>query len=213
MSSGVIRWSGLAAMLGGVLGAVLTLPFALAYDLAFPGYGSFPFWSGPVEALYPLDFASRERVYYTYGRLYFLTLLPEVLALYALRRLRGGGSGALERWGVRLSLVGTWLAVIGVFTDYWVSVPPGFLLVLVGTLPLVAGFVLLGVRLRKARAISLRVALVVVGAAVATFPVMFLLVFHLPSGPLLTFHLIWVVLGYVLWSGGGAVAGQPPRVS
>jgi hypothetical protein len=200
-------------MLGGVLGAVLTIPFALAYDLAFPGYGSLPFWSPLAQALFPLDFAYGERVYYTYGRLYFLTLPPELLALYVLRRLRGGGSGALERWGFRLSLVGMWLAVIGVFTDYWVPVPPGFWLVLAGTLPLVAGFVLLGVMLRKERAVPLRVTLVVVGAAVATFPVMFFLVFHLPSGPLLTFHVIWVALGYVLWSDRGIVAGRPSRVS
>ena len=87
------------------------------------------------------------------------------------------------------------------------------MLVLVATFPLVAGFVLLGVRWRKERAISLRVALVAVGAVMATFPVMYLLVSHLPSGPLLTFHPIWVVLGYVLLSAGGVVAGRHSRVS
>jgi hypothetical protein len=210
--SNLVQWSGLAALFGGVLGIVLTPPFALAYSLAFEGYADLPFWSDPIEALYPLNFSYGERVYYTYGRLYFLTLLPELLALYVLRRIRGGGSGALERWGFRLSLVGMWLAVIGVFTDYWVPVPPGFLLVLVGTIPLVAGFVLLGVGWPRVGAVPLWVTLVMVGAAVATFPVMFLLVFHLPSGPLLTFHLIWVALGYILWSGQGTLADQPSRV-
>ena len=124
MSSNFIRWSGLAALLGGVLGIVLTPPFALAYELAFGAYADFPFWSAPVEALYPLYFSNGERVYYTYGRLYFLTLLPELFALHALRGERGSGSRALERWGFRLSLVGMWLAVIGVFTDFWVPVPP-----------------------------------------------------------------------------------------
>jgi hypothetical protein len=213
MSSNLVRWSGLAALFGGVLGIVLTPPFALAYDLAFGAYADFPFWSDPVEALYPLYFSPGERVYYTYGRLYFLTLLPELLALHALRRLRRGGAGALERWGFRLSLVGMWLAVIGVFTDYWVPVPPGFLLVLIATLLLVAGFVLLGVGLGSSDAVPLWVTFVMIGAAVATFPVMFLLVFHLPSGPLLTFHVIWVTLGYVLWSGRGVLAAQPSRVS
>ena len=88
-----IRWSKLAAMLGGVVGIVLTPPFALAYDLAFGAYADLPFWAQSIEALYPLDFAYGERVYYIYGRLYFLTLLPELLAIYVLRRPRGGGSG------------------------------------------------------------------------------------------------------------------------
>ncbi len=112
-----------------------------------------------------------------------------------------------------MSLVGMWLAVIGVFTDYWVPVPPGFLLVIVATLPLVAGFVLLGVGLRRAGAVPLWVSLVVVIAAIGTVPVMFFLVFHVPSGPLLTFHGAWVVLGYVLWTGRVAPARQSSRVS
>jgi hypothetical protein len=195
-------------MLGGVLGTALTLPFALAYDLAFSGYADFPFWTPLAEALFPLYFASGEEVYYTYGRLYFLTLPPELLALYVLRRLRGGRAGSSEQWGFRLSL-GMWLAVIGVFTDYWVPVPPGFFLVLLGTPFLVAGFVLLGVGLRRVGVIPLRVALVMVGAGIGAIPVMFFVVFHLPSGPLLTFHVVWVVLGYVLWSGRGVLVRQP----
>ncbi len=112
-----------------------------------------------------------------------------------------------------MSLVGMWLAVIGVFTDYWVPVPPGYLLVIVATLPLVTGFVLLSVGLRRAGAVPLWVAVVMVGAAVGTVPVMFLLVFHVPSGPLLTFHVVWVVLGYILWSGRAALVPRPARVT
>ncbi len=144
--------------------------------------------------------------------MYFLTLLSEALALYASRRVRGGGSGALERWGFRLSLVGTSMAVVGALTDYSVPVPPGYLLVLVGTLPLVAGFVLLGLGLRRAGAVPPWVALVVVGAALGTVPVMFLLVFHVPSGPLLTFHIIWVALGALLWSERTTLMRRPARV-
>jgi hypothetical protein len=126
MSSNLARLSGLAAIAAGVVGIVMTPPFALAYSLAFEGYSDHPFWSEPITVLYPLDFSYGERVYYAYGRLYFLTLPPELFALYALHRSRSGGLGALERWGFRLSLVGMWPAVLGVFTDYWVHVPPGF---------------------------------------------------------------------------------------
>jgi hypothetical protein len=92
-SSNFVRWCGLAAMLGGVLGVVL----------------------GPVLAHL---WESYSDAYRTYGRLYFLSLPPELLALHVLRRLRAGGSGATERWGFRVSLVGMWLMTLGVFADY-----------------------------------------------------------------------------------------------
>jgi hypothetical protein len=151
--------------------------------------------------------------YTTYGRLYFLSLPPELVGLYALRTLRGGGSGALERWGFRLSLAGMWLAVIGVFTDYRVTVPPGFLLVLVATPFLVAGFVLLGVGWRRTGAVPGWTTLVMIGTGVGAIPVMFFVFFHLPSWALLTFHIAWISLGYILWSRRGSLAGQPSRVS
>jgi hypothetical protein len=211
--SGLIRWVGLAAMVGGVLGIVLTAPFALAYDLAFGGYRNLPFWAPPVRTLFLLDFALGERVYYTYGRLYFLTLLPELLALHALRGARADEAGRLERWAFRSLLVGAWLAVVGVFTDYWVPVPPGFLLVLAATPLLVAGLVSLGVGLWRVDAVPRWFSLAMVGAGIGTIPVMLFLVFHLPSGPLLTFHIASVTLGYVLWSSRGVLAGQRSRVS
>jgi hypothetical protein len=128
LSPNRIRWGGLAAMLGGVLGVVLSPILAHLWDTYSASYT-------------------------TLGRLYLLSLPPEVVGLYALWRWRGGGVGTQEKWGFRLSLVGTWLAVLGVFTDYWVPMPPGFFLVLAGTPCLVGGFVLLGLRLRKAWAV------------------------------------------------------------
>jgi hypothetical protein len=38
---------------------------------------------------------------------------------------------------------------------------------------------------------------------------MFFVLFHVPSGPLLTFHIVWIALGYVLWSSRGISAEQP----
>jgi hypothetical protein len=135
-------------------------------------------------------------------------LPPELLGLYALRQVRGGGSVALERWGFRSLLAGTWLTVIGVFTDYWVPLPPGFLWVIVATPFLVAGFVLLGVGWRRVGVVPLWVALAMIGAGVGTVPVMFFVLFHVPSGPLLIFHVVWVVLGYTLWSAGESWPGS-----
>ena len=72
-----------------------------------------------------------------------------------------------------MSLVGMWLAVLGVSTDYWVEVPPGFLWVIIATFFLVAGFVLLGLGLRRVDAIPRWVTLVMIGAGIGAVPVMF----------------------------------------
>ena len=185
-SSTFVRWCGLAAMLGGALGVVL----------------------GPVLAHL---WESYSDAYRTYGRLYFLSLPPELLALHVLQRLRAGGSGATERWGFRVSLVGMWLMVIGVFTDYWVDVFPGFLAQMVATPVLLAGFLVLGGGLRKERAVSRWVTLVMVGAVVGTFPLTLLLVNHMPGGALELLHAAWVALGYALFSRRGVVATQPAQ--
>ena len=188
MSSSLIRWSGLAAMLGGILGAVLSPILAHLWNTYSPAYT-------------------------TYGRLYFLSLPPELLGFYALRSLRDDGSGALERWGSRLLLVGMWLMVIGVFTDYWVGSSLGFLSEIVATPLLLSGFVVLGIGLRKAVSVPHWVSLIMVGAVVGTFPVTFFLVNHMPGGPLLLLHAVWVAIGYLLWSGGEVLAERPSRVS
>lgn len=211
-SSNLIRWSGLAAMVGGVLGVVLTPPFAVASALASPeGAGVLPFWAQWVKAVFPFDFASEGQVYNTYGRVYFLTVLPELWGLYALRRLRGGGSGTLEKWGFRLSLIGLWVVVVGIFTDYWTNSPPGIMAELFGSLILLVGFVLLGVGFWKSEALPHWASFPMIGAGPGLVPVMVLLP-HAPSGLLLLFHAAWVALGYVLWTGKSTSVRQPARV-
>ena len=212
-SPNLIRWAGLAGLLAGACGIVLTPPFALASAFSYPGGAEdLPFWAQWVKAAFPLDFASGERVYFTYGRVYFLTLLPELWVLYALRTLRGGGSRALESWGLRLLLVGMWLAVVGVFTDYWTGTPPAFWAVVIGTPLLMAGFTLVGIGLRRLGALPRWTALVMIGAGVGT-PLAIILLPHIPSGFLLLFHVAWVALGYVLFSDRDVAAAQPlPRV-
>ena len=186
-------------MLGGALGIILTPAFAVASAFSYPGGAEdLPFWARWVKAMFPLDFASGSQVYFTYGRLYFLTLPPELWALYALRGLRG--EDTLEKWGLRLSLVGMWLAVVGVFTDYWTGTPPAFWAVFVGTPILMASFILLGVGLRSSGIVPRPVTFTMIGASLATIPVI-LLIPHIPSGFLLSFHFAWIALGYTLWSG------------
>ena len=44
-----MRWAGLAAFFGGLTAMVMTLPFATAYFLAYPGEDALPFWFNSVE--------------------------------------------------------------------------------------------------------------------------------------------------------------------
>jgi hypothetical protein len=115
-------------MVGGVLGVVL----------------------GPVLAYLWANYSS---AYWTYGRLYILSLPPELVALYVLHKFGAGGSGRIERWGFRVSLVGMWLMVTGVFIDYSgvEARHPGlgFLAEMVATPLLLAGVALLGMGLQK----------------------------------------------------------------
>jgi hypothetical protein len=211
-SSNLIRWAGLAAMLGAALGIILTPAFVVASAFSYPGGAEdLPFWAWWVKAAFPLDFASGEQVYFTYGRLYLLTVLPELWALYALRRLRGGGSVALERWGFRLSLVGMWIAVVGIFTDYWTHTPPSIVAELFGSLILLVGFVLLGAGFWKSKALPRWSSLPMISAGLGT-PLVVVLIPHAPSGFLLLFHVAWVTVGYVLWSGKVTLVRQPALV-
>jgi hypothetical protein len=189
-SSNFVRWCGLAAMLGGALGVVL----------------------GPVLAHLWAGYSS---AYWAYGRLYILSLPPELVALHVLRKLRAGGSRATERWGFRVSLVGMWLMAFGVFADYSGVFTRlsgfGFFTQMVAAPVLLVGFALLGIGLGKEGAVPRWVALVMVGAVVGTVPVTLLLVNHMPSGPLELLHAAWIVLGYVLFSQRGLVAAQPAQ--
>lgn len=209
--SNLIRWGGLAAMFGGMLGIILTPPFAYASYLAYGGSDAPPFWAPWTEAVFPLGFTSAGQVYYTYGRVYFLTVLPELWGLYALRRLRGGGSGALEKWGFRASLIGLWVVVVGIFTDYWTNSPPSIMAELFGSLILLVGFALLGVGFWKSKAVPQWASFPMIVAGPGLAPVMVLLP-HAPSGLLLLFHAAWVALGYVLWAGKSLSVWQPARV-
>ncbi len=104
------------------------------------------------------------RLLWAYGRLYILSLPPELVALHVLRKLRAGGSGATERWGFRVLLVGMWLMVIGVFADYsGVDVRHlgfGFFAQMAATPILLVGFAVLGIGLRKEAAVPRWVTLV-----------------------------------------------------
>jgi hypothetical protein len=86
-----IRWSGFIAMVGGVLGVILTLPFAAAYHRAYPGFDVPPFWLPAFLSAFGslLTFTSPIAAYNLYGRVFefvYLLILPGVVGLHFLQR-------------------------------------------------------------------------------------------------------------------------------
>lgn len=195
-----MRWAGSAAAIGGLTAILMTPPFATAYFLAYPGEDHLPFWFDSVEPRLGrlLTFASRETVYETYGRMYnfiYLLLMPVVVALHRAQRdspsrLEKSGYVALK-WG----LVAT---TVGVAGDYWGN-GIGFLVELLGLLSMIVGVTIWGVALVRERVVPVQWAWLMIlcgPGAVASL----VLVGHLPSGPTLSFAIVWLLVGGLILS-------------
>lgn len=185
-------------MVGGVIGVVLTLPFAAAYQRAYPGFDLPPFWLSALQSRFAplLTFASPGRVYTTYGRIFefvYLLILPGVVGLHSIQREAGD---RFERWAVRVLVVGLVTSFVGVAGDYWAN-GMGWGIELLGLLVLLVGTTLFGIASVRAKQIPTWSARLLIiagpGAIVATW-----LIGHIPSGPTFLFACSWVVLGYIL---------------
>jgi hypothetical protein len=218
--SNLIRWGGLAALVGSVIG-ILYFPFhSVAYFATQDGASSLdaPWvaaWAEPFARVFDplLTFAPPGQVYITYGKFATLVVLGYVAGVLALHSRQSAHAGRLEKWGFRVLLVGTVLGTLGAFGEYYTPylefffvafAPPGFLLMMFGSL-------LFGIGTLRAR-MTPRLGgwLLTIGG----FPgivVMTVLVGHL-SGGLLLLDFAWVVLGYALWRQRGGPAERSPRV-
>lgn len=222
MSSNIVRWGGLAAMLAALI-EILVAPFInSAYSMTEVGADLIPPWEPAFSnALDPLlTFTSPEAVYETYGKFHFPVFLGLLLGLLALRAWRGERAGRLERWGYLHSFVGLALNLSGNILDYWVpgnSAPGpfggvgdwGFLLgTVLRLLVLLVGSILLGVALLRAgqaRLPAWLLLLILPGSAL----LFFLGFANAPANPMLWYAFAWLLLGRFLWSQGVEEARQP----
>jgi hypothetical protein len=197
VSSGVIRSTGLAGMLGGVLGIILT-PI-LSY-----------LWATYSDA------------YLYYGRAYFLVYLGCLLGLTGLYARRRSSRLMGENWGFGLTFVGLAVGLIGDVLAYWGGSPgqeftqvqsTGFTIEMLGLLLVLIGSVVLGVTYLNEQVNVLPKP--VAGLLIAAGPGGLLLSgLHAPSGTLLLFCCASVILGYLLLAGRGFSTGeQSARVS
>ncbi len=189
----LIRWAGLAAMVGGVLWALWTVGFN------FVGYGE------PGTPAY-------ER-YEAYNRLLPLALLPVVVGFLGLHAAQRRSYGWLGRAGFVTALVGLALVVAGSVGEFWVFTmqPYGeangrdasWTIYLLGHLVLAVGSVLFGIATVRAKVLARKPTMTFAllgGFAVAPF-----------FGALM-FAIPFTWLGYTLWSGKGEPVRQPQRV-
>jgi hypothetical protein len=196
-SSKSVRWSGLAAMLGGAL-FVVSAVFIASMPRGCIGD----------------ECASRPmRETGVAGALLMLALLLVVIGAAGLviRARDAGRFGSLGKTGIVLGAVGAALPVIGsliqgILFDGDYPLMPYF--VIPGVLALVVGFVLLGLAVLQAKVLPRWTAVLLIVGTLA------MLGFNdqnaralmaIPNG------IAWVAVGYVLWSGRGEEARQPAR--
>lgn len=221
----LIRWGGLAAVLGGVLAIILT-PFAtFAGWMAGPGH-TYPdmMWARLIEPLVKpfLGFGAREEVYAIYGKMFLPVYLLFMIGLVSLHACLSGRAGRSEIRGFRVALTGLVMNLVGNVGDYWLgkevlhqplwgmSFAIGTML---GTLVYVIGSVLLGISILRTTALPRWSGWTLIIAPTLGIVLGLWQVKHLPSALVLPVGLGWMLLGFVLWSGRDTSARQPARVN
>jgi len=195
------KLAGLFAIVGGTLALLLTLPFAAAYFIAYPGFEATPFWFEPMlPTLQPmLGFGTAVDVYNTYGRIYnavYLFLLPAALAVHAVHR---AASSRWETWGFVLTVTGLVASLIGVAGDYWAN-GVGFLLEFPALLVLSVGCGLTGIAARRSRIIPAWCAWLLI-LCMPAYVLALILIVHIPTGPTFAVAVAYLGVGYLLLTG------------
>jgi hypothetical protein len=197
-----VRWAGLAAVVGGVLGVLVSPLYSLAYfatDEVAPS--DEPRWADPARDLLDplLTFASADTVYLTYGKLFLFVWASMLAGLVALHARHAGRAGRLEGWGFRASFLALVLLVIGAFGAYWLGLTDLFFagFIVPGLLLLAVGSPLFGMGTWRAGVAPHAGALLLVVGGPAT---LVLSDISTLGGGLVLAYVAWVVVGYALWS-------------
>ena len=195
MSSNLIRWGGLAAILGGLIWIVAAIITA----------------SKPRGCIGPAEcdvMAMRDTSDVT--PLLLLALMLSAVGIAGMV-IRAWNTGRLDRLGqvsVALCAVGVMLLVLGMGLNaisevFWALVP-------LGGLALVIGLALVGIAALRMEALPRWAAVLLVIGSLG------MLGFNDQNAQVLMaipFGIGWLAVGYALWSGRGATLQRPPRVA
>jgi hypothetical protein len=213
-----VRRSGLAAIVGGALGVLVSPFYSLAYFASSDGAGETQSaaqqaWAEPArELLEPLlTFASADVVRITYGKLWLFVWAGMLIGLVALHARHGGKGGRLERWGFRASFAGLLLMVVGAL-GFWLGFALDFaaFLLFPGLLLVVLGSPILGLGTWRAGVAPRIGALLLVAGGPAVLVISEVATL---GGGLVLAYVAWVVIGYALWSERVAAEGRAPAVT
>ncbi len=182
-NSDIIRWASIAAILGGVLWVVWNNLFRVSIEAA----------GGPFS-----------------DALLFLAALLTLAGLMGLHALQRGNYGRIGRVGFYTAAVGLLAQALAALVllmgsevlenfAQWLVAPVGSLTVLVG-------LVLYGAATLQAMVLPLWCGL----ALIVVPPIAFYLNSKVFYGSLALFGVLWVALGYVLWSRRGTPTEQQP---
>ena len=203
MSLATQRWTGLAAIAGGVVGILYFPLHSLAYFATEDGTEGVIKWKDfGRDLLEPLlDWDSADTVYRTWGKVGLVVVLGFALGVLGLWMRRHLEARGLERWAFRIALVGYFVVLVGFFTEYWTPyldfgfnafTGPGMLVTLIGS-------TLLGIAFLRRRVVPSAAAWVLA----LSIPLVFgatVLLGHLSAG-LVPLDVAWILLGLWVWSG------------
>jgi hypothetical protein len=170
-SSNLIRWGGLAAMLGGV---VFVMDTVLVFTVADPSVVRWP------------------------DILFAAGILLVVMGLVGFHELQKGSYGRIGRAGFYTVVVASLIQVVGLVGFLLGSTALEWL-ILAGGLGSLVGFALYGAATLRAGVLPRWCGVALIVALPASIP--------LGEYASLLFGLVWLVLGYILWSQQDASAG------
>ena len=215
-TASLIRWGGVAGIVGGLSGLLLspvvTAAGNLKWDADLPWEGHAPAWLTPFRSLIEplLALPPQGEVYSTYGKMYFLVYLLLLLAAVGLKLALDDRVGRSGHRGMRLILVGLGLNLFGNVSDYWLGYsvlgqPWWGLFFVVGTtlghLIYVIGSIMVGRAVIKNNVFPGWWAWLLIITAVAGFILPYWGVEHVPSGMVLPMSICWLLTGILLLSG------------
>jgi hypothetical protein len=203
-----VRSTGLAAIVGGALGVLVSPLYSLAYFATDDGASDaesawVQAWAEPARDLLGplLTFASPDVVRLTYGKLFLFIWMGMLAGVVGLHARHAGQGGRLERWGFRASFTGLLLLVSGAAAGFWLELQVAFIFItflVPGLLLLVFGSSIFGLGTWRAGVAPRTGALLlVVGGLPGTLVISEIATL---GGGLVLVYLAWVVLGHALWS-------------
>jgi hypothetical protein len=220
-----IRWGGLSAVFGGLLGIALTPVAAAAGHLAWghprprPWNDDLPLLIQPFRsyAEYMFTLPPPAEVYPTYGKVFLIVFLLFTGGLLGLRALVYDKVDKRGRLGIRLALIGLVMNVFGNISDYWLGYDVlgqpwwGLFFVIgteVGFLVYLIGSILLGRSLLRGNVLPAWMGWTLVVAPPMGIVFTFWGVGHVPSGMVFALSVCWVLVGLVLLTARSAMTSQ-----